>query len=326
MGIQDARLRRARRRGAWQTSSEPQRIAPREPVVIGSSPGREHDAHRFWIIVPCKGRLSFLRQTAWRVIEHTPFNVCLVDFSCPDRCGDWLEREYPDSPDGRRIVVERVPGRRDFNKSAAHNAGAWRALSQGAEYLCFLDADTMVHEGFGEHVSRLVRRDRFLIAALRDDGFDMPSMTGLLVVCAYRFRDLGGFDEEFEGWGGEDIEMRLRLHLVGGLGYADVPLHLASPIPHDNVLRTQYYQETSIFASNRQNMERVRNKIAYWGGAPAGAERLWFRGMGRGGAAAAHVTPRQRTGRPDREHPVRSVARRLGREGQPGMIRARGRR
>lgn len=266
----------------------------------------------------------------WRLVEHTDFHICLVDYSCPERCGDWLEREFPETPAGRRVVVERVPGCSLFNKSRAHNAGAMRALRGGAEYLCFVDADTMIHPGFARYVRQNAGRDRFLIAGLGRDGFDMPSMTGLLVVRAEHFSNVGCFDEQFEGWGGEDIEMRLRLYYVGGLGFGDVPLVLANPIAHDNHLRTQFYEESSIFASNRANMRRVQEKLASWGaprrGTGLGADRLWYLGSGGSqGAALAVSAPRPRHLRGEQEHPIRSVARRLGRGPSSAALRVRGR-
>jgi hypothetical protein len=234
------------------------------------------------------GRLAFLRHTAPLILSQPRFKFCLVDYSCPDACGDWLEATFRDAIRERRAVVERVPGQPRFNKCRAHNAGARRARSEGAEYLCFLDADTLIRPEFSEHVIARMRKDRFLIAALRPDGSDMPSMTGLLVVHGDEFAKVGGFDEKFLGWGGEDIELRLRLYLLGGLSYGDVPLTLARPMEHDDSLRTRFYAQDDIHDSNRRNMMRVYRKIeTEW--KPRlrkpleSAARLWYHGGSNGG-------------------------------------------
>jgi GT2 family glycosyltransferase len=228
------------------------------------------------------GRLGFVQQTLPRLMADPNAHCCMVDYSCPDHVGDWIEQVLPRPMQERRLVVERVHGERLFNKCRAHNAGAWRALHEGADYLCFLDADTIVEPGFQDWIRAEARPDRFLIAGLRPDGTDMPSMTGLLVVHGQAFRQVGGFDEDFRGWGGEDIELRLRLYFLGGLDYASVPLTLARPIPHDNALRSQFYEERDIASSNTRNIDRIYHKIRNeWRGRLkrdlAGSERLWYK-------------------------------------------------
>src|SRR5207248_9025163 len=100
--------------------------------------------------VPCMGRLSFLQKTVGSAVSHPAANYCLVDYSCPDRCGDWLMNRYPEEIRRHRMAVERVPNQRLFHKCKSHTAGAERALPEGAEYLCFLDADTVVGPPFVE--------------------------------------------------------------------------------------------------------------------------------------------------------------------------------
>jgi hypothetical protein len=121
-------------------------------------------------------------------------------------------------------------------------------------------------------------------------------VTGLLVVHRDAFRQVGGFDESFRGWGGEDIEMRLRLFLLAGLDYVDVPLSLITPLAHGDGLRTQFYAEGDIRASNRDNMRYLLRKVTVeWRGRCvrdlASASRLWY---GPARAAALQRTPAQR--------------------------------
>lgn len=254
-------------------------------------------------------------------MKYTDFHVCLVDYSCPELCGEWFEGEFPDSPSGRRCVVERVPDRPRFNKSAAHNAGAACAIRNGAEYICFLDADTAIEEGFGAFVRDNMGERKFLIAGLQDDTYDIPSMTGLLVVPVEPFVSVRGFDESFQGWGGEDIEMRFRLHLVAGLDFSDVPWTLTDPIQHDDGLRTKYYEEPDLVQSNLQNIQRVREKIEFewerrdWNETRK-ASRLWYRGAAFEEHAPIRSRPRAEksrvsTSRGAGERPLLGVARRL---------------
>jgi glycosyltransferase involved in cell wall biosynthesis len=243
-------------------------------VAISSRPS-------LWVVTPCMGRLSYLRQTVPSVLECDRIKYCLVDYSCPDACGDWLEETYPEAVEAGRCVVERVVGKPRFNKCAAHNAGARRATDEGADYLCFLDADTVVEDAFFDWLVPRLEPRRFLIAGLRPDGYDVYSLTGLLVVSTAAFVETYGFDESFRGWGSEDIEMRLRLHVRHHLSYADVPLTLMRPIQHDNVLRSAHYDEKNIHRSDQRNYARLVKNLRRWRREghvkPETADRLFFR-------------------------------------------------
>jgi hypothetical protein len=215
------------------------------------------------------------------MLSHPSIKVCLVDYSCPEHAGDWFERTFASSIAKGLAVVERVPNQPLFSKTRAHNSGARRVLREGAEYICFLDADTIVEPGFFEYLLAEARPNRFLIAAKYDDGTDVPSMTGLLLVHGKAFTAVNGFDEQFQSWGGEDIELRLRLYMVGGQDFGFVPIALARPIQHDDSLRSQFYTARNIQASNQANMERLRHRMSHeWvfqsNRDPAKAAPLWF--------------------------------------------------
>jgi hypothetical protein len=230
------------------------------------------------------GRLAFLKQTTPLALADARTRYCLVDYSCPDRCGDWLIETFPTDAASGRTVVERVTGRSLFNKSAAHNRGARRAIREGADYLCLLDADTRVTSGFFPWVAEHARPGRFLIASRLPDGTDPPSLTGLLVLHVDAFLESGGLDEGFRGWGFEDIEFRIRLRLLHGLEHADIPLGLVQAIPHGDDLRTQFYRQKSCAVSNRTNLRRLKHRIWHawrdrWKVDPETLERLWYRGF-----------------------------------------------
>jgi len=239
-------------------------------------------ATKFCAIVSCKGRLEFLRRTAPRVLGVAELSYCLVDYACPEGSGDWLARAFPQALSGGRLMIEHVHAGPHFNKSAALNAGARRALRAQPEYLCFLDADTLIAEGFYPFLEGHARSTRFLIAGLRPDGTDPPSLTGVLVVPATAFAASSGFDENFSGWGGEDIEFRLRLHVLHGLSYARIPLQLLAPIEHDDALRVAFYEQRDLALSDRSNHVRLIHKLHTWRrdhGRELGASReLLFQG------------------------------------------------
>ena len=238
-----------------------------------------------WVVVTCMGRLAHLKRSAPRLLCQAGVRYCLVDYSCPDAAGDWLSREFGGLIEAGHVVVERVPDQRYFNKSAAQNAGARRALKEGAEYLCHLDADTLVAPEFCAWLMGQVAPERFLIAALTADGRDEMSLTGVLVQPVGAFEASGGFDESFEGWGAEDIEYRLRLFLLCGYAYHEIPLGLLQAIAHDDELRGRWYREPDIKYTNRRHQHIVQHKVwRHWAGRwqndYSSAKRLWFHAGG----------------------------------------------
>jgi hypothetical protein len=212
------------------------------------------------ITVPCKGRLSFLKQTAPALIGQPGVRYCLVDFDCPDRCGDWAEQTFPAAVAAGALVIERVRDRPHFNKGAAHNLGARRLIGDGGggvPHVCFLDADTVCDGGFVSWLRPQLAPDRFWIAARKTNGWEDPGFVGFLVLPAALFALSGGFDEWFEEWGGEDLELRLRLHLQHGAAYDEVPLSFFTELRHDDALRTQFRKIANPDQSNRLN-------LVYW--------------------------------------------------------------
>jgi hypothetical protein len=206
------------------------------------------------------GRLSFVKHTAAAILERAGTGslcYCLVDFSCPDQCGAWLESTYPQLIARGDARVVRVPDRAYFHKTAALNLGADAALQAGARALCFSDADTLVLPAAVDAVAASVAPGRFLVIDRRPGGASVPSLTGLLGVAAADFRRAGGFDEAFEDWGAEDLEMRLRLHLVHGLEPVFLPADLFAPLDHGNWLRTRFHRERDHSAQRSPQLRAV---------------------------------------------------------------------
>jgi glycosyltransferase involved in cell wall biosynthesis len=90
-------------------------------------------------ITTCMGRLSHLQETLPTWVTQPRSTWIVVDYSCPDRCGNWVEQTYPN------VQVVRVPGKMRFHPAAARNAGARVAQTP---WLCFIDADIAATPSF----------------------------------------------------------------------------------------------------------------------------------------------------------------------------------
>lgn len=211
-------------------------------------------APKVYIVTTCMGRLHHLKQTVPRFLSDTRFRFILSDYSCPDMSGAWIERNYPNSIVVRSRAKIRS-GKYVFKKVEALNAGAKRAIELGADYLCFLDADTLVHPGFHDWVIDHLDHDKFLVC--KADYKKYPhtlQLSGFLCMHTSHFNMVGGFDQRMEGWGGDDMDMRVKLYAFRELEWKYIPLELVDPIHHDDSERVRYYVESDKRVTNHKNL------------------------------------------------------------------------
>lgn len=232
------------------------------------------------------GRLEHVQQSVPRLMESAPFidgehnHFVFVDYYCPDGAGAWVKKHF-----GKRVHIVDLaaeappePGQIPvFNKPIALNTGAVEALNSGAQYLVFLDADTLVTPQLVEFVTHHASMDRFLIF---EPSFEFRDLTGFLVVHRRHFVKVNGYDGNFSGWGAEDLELRVKLFLRGntplgkpkailekpiyGLNWTEIPAELASSISHDDDLRVANYLEKDKDASHGVNLNLLCSNIYDW--------------------------------------------------------------
>lgn len=236
---------------------------------------------RVAVITTCKGRLAHLkRMSTWLMGDPRVGRVSapadgptsppaerhgddwgwvLVDFACPDKSGAWVKREWGDRAE---VVAVEVPEALPFNKPLALNSGAMRAVELGAQYLCFVDADTLVEPGFFDEVESALSLDSFLIMPPSQEKRDL---TGFLCVHYRHFMKVGGYSVGFSGWGAEDLELRLKLYLKGGLRFTEIR-DLASSIQHSDEMRTAHYEVKNKHQSHEGNLNRLCEGVFDWTG------------------------------------------------------------
>src|SRR5438128_5771015 len=90
-------------------------------------------------VTVCMGRVAFLKQTLGRMIGQLDSACILVDYSCPERAGDWAEQAHPS------VQVLRLPGHTTINIGAARNAGARLVKTP---WICFVDCVVVLGAAF----------------------------------------------------------------------------------------------------------------------------------------------------------------------------------
>jgi hypothetical protein len=237
-------------------------------ALVVSSVGKEIPvAPKLSFVIPCMGRLEHLKQSLPSLSAQVGSEVIVVDWSCPDKCGEWAAL-WPIT----RVV--NVVGEKNFSLPKSRNIGAKAARG---EWLCFLDCDMVVSQDFSKIVidtirNKLERPDKksttnYFIS------FGINSQAGYAGMTICRKEDweaVGGYDEQMEGWGWEDTDFKNRLEQIKLVPYF-ISKDLATHIEHGNEERVKYYDQKDQNASHAKNqelsykrLEHIRSMAGFW--------------------------------------------------------------
>lgn len=247
-------------------------------------------------VTACMGRLEHLKQTLPRRIHPQCENI-IVDWSCPDKCGNWVEDNFPN------VKVVRIPGQKYFHQSKSRNVGFKEATG---EFICIADADLIVNFSFykllsifnhNNYYSRMSlnfianynkNRDSFALNERSEQTFQQDirqiyqwtdeegnwqksnaSLFGCIVFPRSILTTIGGFDNDFDRYGAEDMEFRIRMVIDGKLGEQIWEHGHVDSISHSDALRVKYHKKDQR-ASEYKNfvdhhLEGRSKVVAKWG-------------------------------------------------------------
>lgn len=210
-------------------------------------------------VTTCMGRLAHLQQSLPSLAQQAGSECVLVDYSCPERSGEWAEQHCPD------VRVVRVESAVRFNLARARNAGA--AVCE-AEWLCFIDADVRVEPAFTAEVAGLLEPGAYY-RPLPPDALTW----GTVIVARKDFERVGGYDEIMEGWGGEDDDLYARLQFAG-CRTGGFPGRLLHGIAHGETERVKHYDIKDRELNHRINALYmcIKSDLSRLAGRPVPAE------------------------------------------------------
>ncbi len=199
------------------------------------------------IVITCKGRLHHLKRSLPLAMAQNNTRCIVVDYSCPDFCGDWVESNFA------AVEVVRVERQAFFNLCSARNAGAAAAV---APWLLFMDADILLSESFASNVSSLLQEGSCCLPAVKREF----SKSGSFLCMKRDFEKTGGFDEVITGWGAEGRDFLERL-VQNGIEARYFPAEWMDVIAHEDGDRCRFYEVKDLRVSRLINLCYVTAKL-----------------------------------------------------------------
>ena len=224
----------------------------------------------------CKGRVQHLEKTLPRnIADNADYADCkfvVLDYCDPGPLRAYLWKHHRADMRSGRLVVYSYFGTSDsvkgneaailsnrvpppdlpFHMAHAKNTAPRCAIREGADVLVTLDADNYTGPGFARFIADRFSGDASGIFLCPDFGMirNLPhgpsrparGFYGRLAIRAQDFIKLGGYDEIFSMWGGEDADMIARLLR---LGYTKrfIDTCYLNTIPHSAEVRFREYPE-----------------------------------------------------------------------------------
>ena len=192
-------------------------------------------------IMPCKGRLEHLQISLPRLVTQQNSSVVVVDSNCPDGTAGWVSANFP--------IVKIVCLNDDgiFNLGKSRNKGLEIALTK---WVCFIDADVVLTDGFVTKVAPLLKENTYYIF---EYNREKANAFGTCIAPRIQLNEIGGYDEVFEGYGGDARDLYYQLERAGLHKYFLTHEFVDFIIQHSDALRSKYYKEKDVRISQSYN-------------------------------------------------------------------------
>ena len=206
----------------------------------------------------CKGRTSHLKQTLPRnLAENHLARFVLLDYGSTDGLADYIRASHASDLESGHLIYYSFPAAA-FDMAHAKNMAARCAIREGADILVTLDADNYAGEDFDQFVLENLTEGSFLspnfplIHSLKHgQGRPDRGYAGRLAIWSRTFVKLGGYDEFYDTWRGEDTDMIFRLQRAG-----HEMVHIANrylkTIPHNASIRFREYPYAKEYENKRE--------------------------------------------------------------------------
>ena len=186
----------------------------------------------------CNGRVHHIKQTYKHNIEiGRGHDFVLVGYGKDKELDDYVRDEiFPFIPHRDNVGALKMKVNFNyyqvdvpyFHMSKSKNLS--HRLACG-DFLVCLDADTFIGTRMVEKSTLCYEENKYLSPHWTNDIYGLSKEN---------FYNLGGYDETFEGWGVEDVDLRVRCNNMGLTGM-NMPPQAFNSIPHSDEERVSNY-------------------------------------------------------------------------------------
>lgn len=217
---------------------------------------------RIIFVTTCKGRLQHLAETLPKnLADNTGYANCkfvVLDYNSQDGLQQYLKTQHAGDIESGRLIVYTHLVEGPFQLSHAKNMAARCGILEGADILVTLDSDGFTGLNFAQFIAKKFQEPVPFPGMFLCPNFphikSLPhgplrphrGYAGRFAIKAKDFIKAGGYDETFNTWHGEDIDMISRLGRMGyQMRHIDI-CHLHT-IPHGADVRFKEYPHAKEF-------------------------------------------------------------------------------
>lgn len=193
-------------------------------------PAQQQSGPRIAFCTTCRGRVEHLSQTLpenirdVRGYDNAVFVV--LDYGDSTGLSQYIASNHKADLDSGRLVYYRNPEPTRFHMAHAKNMAMRCGMLEGADILVTLDADNLNGPGFGSYLAHQFVKNKEL-SFLAPDFDALPpngqrfnkhnpvrlgrGFAGRLAIRTNDFVKVGGYNEVFDTWRGEDMDILARL-------------------------------------------------------------------------------------------------------------------
>lgn len=219
----------------------------------------------------CKGRLQHIKQTLPKNLKDAAhcdnFKFVVLDYGDKDGLLDYLRSEHMADIESGKLTVYSYPCEGPFHVAHAKNIAARCAIREGADILVTVDADNFINPLFTDFLNNAFQYkskipgfyicpDFTLIHSLPHGPLrPLRGYAGRLAIRAMDFIKMGGYDETFDTWHGEDMDLIARMIKIG---YAERHFdnRFLGVIPHGTEVRFREYPH-AVQYENKKEIENI---------------------------------------------------------------------
>jgi hypothetical protein len=253
-------------------------------------------APRIAFCTTVKGRCEHLRKTLPKnLADNADYDNCVfvvLAYSSDHEVHEYLKtRHAADILSGCLVVYSYEDGGAPYNVALSKNLAARCGIREGAEILCTVDADNFCGVGFASFIAESFREpgivpgifmcpDYQLIKSL-PHGALRPARgyAGRLALWSQTFLKMGGYDNSFSTWRGEDIDINYRLQR-SGYQMRHIPNCYLRAINHSAEMRFKEYPHAQVYESKQEaeNIKARTETVVNYGNFGIGTVRRNFSG------------------------------------------------